>query len=43
MIHIGSLMSLLGVPYLTVYAITKAALGGLTKTTAAEWGRTTSR
>ena len=38
-IHIGSLMSLLGVPYLSVYAITKAALGGLTKTTAAEWGR----
>ena len=38
-IHIGSLMSLLGIPYLSVYAITKAALGGLTKTTAAEWGR----
>ena len=38
-IHIGSLMSLLGIPYLSVYAITKAALGGLTKCTAAEWGR----
>ncbi len=38
-IHIGSLMSLLGVPYLTVYAITKGALAGLTRTTAAEWGR----
>jgi len=38
-IHIGSLMSLLGIPYLSVYAMTKAALGGLTKTTAAEWGR----
>ena len=38
-IHIGSLMSLLGIPYLSVYAITKAALGGLTKATAAEWGR----
>jgi NAD(P)-dependent dehydrogenase (short-subunit alcohol dehydrogenase family) len=38
-IHIGSLMSLLGIPYLTVYAITKAALAGLTRTQAAEWGR----
>jgi NAD(P)-dependent dehydrogenase (short-subunit alcohol dehydrogenase family) len=34
-IHIGSLMSLLGIPYLTVYAITKAALAGLTRTQAA--------
>ena len=40
-IHIGSLMSLLGLPYLTVYAITKSALAGLTRTLAAEWGRHT--
>jgi gluconate 5-dehydrogenase len=38
-IHIGSLMSLLGVPFLSVYAITKGALAGLTRTTAAEWGK----
>ena len=38
-IHIGSMMSILGLPYLTVYAITKAALAGLTRTMAAEWGR----
>ena len=38
-IHIGSLTSLLGLPYLTVYAMTKSALGGLTRTLAAEWGR----
>lgn len=38
-VHIGSLMSLLGLPYLTVYAITKSALAGLTRTLAAEWGR----
>lgn len=38
-IHIGSLMSLLGLPYLTVYAMTKSALAGLTRATAAEWGR----
>jgi gluconate 5-dehydrogenase len=38
-IMIGSLMSLLGLPYLTVYAITKSALAGLTRTLAAEWGR----
>ncbi|MEJ7609535.1 MAG: SDR family oxidoreductase, partial [Bryobacteraceae bacterium] len=36
---IGSLMSLLGLPYLTVYAMTKSALAGLTRTLAAEWGR----
>jgi NAD(P)-dependent dehydrogenase (short-subunit alcohol dehydrogenase family) len=35
---IGSLMSLLGLPYLTVYAMTKSALAGLTRTLAAEWG-----
>ncbi len=38
-IFIGSLMSLLGLPYLTVYAVTKSALAGLTRTLAAEWGR----
>jgi len=38
-INIGSMMSLLGLPYLSVYAITKGALGQLTKVLAAEWGR----
>lgn len=38
-IMIGSLMSLLGLPYLSVYAMTKGALGQLTKALAAEWGR----
>ena len=38
-INIGSLMSLLGLPYLTTYAITKSALAGLTRSLAAEWGR----
>ena len=38
-INIGSLMSLLGLPYITVYAITKGGLGQLTKSLAAEWGR----
>jgi gluconate 5-dehydrogenase len=34
---IGSLMSLLGLPYLTIYAMTKGALASLTRTLAAEW------
>src|SRR3984885_6358314 len=38
-IMIGSLMSLLGLPYLSVYAMSKGALGQLTKALAAEWGR----
>jgi len=38
-INIGSLMSLLGLPYLSIYAITKGALGQLTKVLAAEWGK----
>ena len=38
-VTIGSLMSVLGLPYLTVYAMTKSALAGLTRTLAAEWGR----
>jgi gluconate 5-dehydrogenase len=38
-IMIGSLMSLLGLPYLSVYAMSKGALAQLTKALAAEWGR----
>jgi gluconate 5-dehydrogenase len=38
-VMIGSLMSLLGLPYLSVYAMTKSALAGLTRALAAEWGR----
>lgn len=38
-VTIGSLMSLVGLPYLSVYAITKGALGQLTKALAAEWGK----
>lgn len=38
-IHIGSLMSLLGIPYLSVYAMSKAGIAGLTRVQAAEWGR----
>ncbi len=38
-IHIGSLMSLLGMPYLSVYAISKAGIAGLTQVQAAEWGK----
>jgi gluconate 5-dehydrogenase len=38
-IMIGSLMSLLGLPYLSIYAITKGALGQLTRVLAAEWAR----
>ncbi len=38
-INIGSLMTLLGLPYLSVYAISKGALGQLTKVLAAEWGK----
>ncbi len=38
-VFIGSLMSLLGLPYLTVYAMTKSALAGLTRSLAAEWGK----
>jgi NAD(P)-dependent dehydrogenase (short-subunit alcohol dehydrogenase family) len=38
-ITIGSLMSVRGMPYLSVYAITKGALAQLTMTLAAEWGR----
>lgn len=38
-INIGSLMSLVGLPYLAVYAISKGGLAQLTKVLAAEWGR----
>ena len=38
-VFIGSLMSLLGLPYLTAYAMSKSALAGLTRTLAAEGGR----
>ena len=32
-------MSLLGLPYIAIYAITKGGLGQLTKALAAEWGQ----
>lgn len=38
-INIGSLMSLRGLPFLSVYAITKSGLAGLTRVLAAEWAR----
>ena len=38
-INIGSLTSGLGLPYLTVYAMTKSGIAGLTRALAAEWGR----
>jgi len=38
-VMIGSLMSLRGLPYLSVYAISKGGLAQLTKVLAAEWGR----
>ncbi len=38
-IIIGSLMSLLGLPYLTAYAVSKSGLAGLTRVLAAEWGK----
>ncbi|WP_031498719.1 SDR family NAD(P)-dependent oxidoreductase [Bryobacter aggregatus] len=38
-IHIGSLTSTSGLPYITIYSMTKSALAGLTRSLAAEWGR----
>jgi gluconate 5-dehydrogenase len=38
-IFVGSMTSMLGLPYLSVYAMTKSALAGLTRSLAAEWGR----
>jgi len=36
-VHIGSLTSGLGLPYVAPYTISKSALGGLTRAMAAEW------
>ena len=36
-VNIGSLMSVVGLPYLSIYAMTKSALAGLTRVLAAEW------
>jgi NAD(P)-dependent dehydrogenase (short-subunit alcohol dehydrogenase family) len=38
-INIGGMASFLGLPYLSIYSITKAGLAGLTRSLAAEWGR----
>lgn len=38
-INIGSLTSVTGLPYVAVYTISKAALAGLTRALAAEWGK----
>jgi NAD(P)-dependent dehydrogenase (short-subunit alcohol dehydrogenase family) len=38
-IHIGSLTSVLGLPYVSAYTMTKSALAGLTRCLAMEWGR----
>jgi gluconate 5-dehydrogenase len=38
-VTIGSLMSIMGLPYLSLYAITKGGLAQLTKVLAAEWAR----
>lgn len=38
-VMIGSLSSTLGLPYISVYTVTKAALAGLSRQLAAEWGR----
>ncbi|HYP12908.1 MAG TPA: SDR family oxidoreductase [Bryobacteraceae bacterium] len=38
-VSIGSLMSVAGLPYITVYAMTKSALAGLTRSLASEWGQ----
>jgi gluconate 5-dehydrogenase len=37
-VFIGSLMSILGLPYVSVYAMSKSAIAGLTRALAAEWG-----
>lgn len=37
-VMIGSLMSILGLPYLAAYAVSKSGLWGLTRVLAAEWG-----
>ena len=38
-VMIGSLMSLMSVPYVSIYAITKGGIGQLTRALAAEWGQ----
>ncbi len=38
-ISIGSLLTLSGLPYMSVYSITKGAIGQLTKSLAAEWAQ----
>lgn len=38
-INIGSLASVLGLSYISVYGVTKSAIAGLTRGLAAEWGR----
>ena len=38
-IHIASLFSTNGVPYVAIYGMTKSAIAGLTRNLAAEWGR----
>ncbi|MBL0160249.1 MAG: SDR family oxidoreductase [Bryobacterales bacterium] len=38
-VMIGSLTSILGLPYVSVYTVTKSALAGLSRQLGAEWGR----
>ena len=38
-VMIGSLTSVYGLPYITIYALTKSAMAGLTRSLAVEWGR----
>lgn len=38
-VNIGSYSSQRGMPFISIYAMTKSALDGLTRTLAAEWGR----
>lgn len=38
-VTIGSLTSIAGLPYASVYTMTKSALAGMTRALAAEWGR----
>ncbi len=38
-VNIGSVTSLFGLPYTSVYTITKSALAGLTRTLAVEWAK----
>jgi gluconate 5-dehydrogenase len=38
-ISVGSLLTLVGLPYMSVYAITKGAIGQLSKSLAAEWAQ----